>query len=297
MIDHYTVLGVARDASETEIRSAYGRAALQLEESKGPTPAGGRLREAFTTLVDPETRAAYDTRLATATLMSTAQNETGDAAYRYARTGAIWFAGGCLVTAATYLAAGDGGGRFFIAWGAVLFGGVQLVRGLASYLGSGAVRTQAQMLTLAGLVLLGVASGGWVVADQLSVGGDAATITDWNDALDAAQSFTDQADTLMDQVSNRTGWSAQDAIDLTQISSLYGKAADRLAAAPIIAGHEWYRDGLVADFREAAAVSGEMAKVGDTATQAQVSALGDRWQAWIDDYNSLTDRFDAVRRK
>src|SRR3954471_2004438 len=126
-MDHYALLGIARDATETEVRSAYGRAAVQLDESKGPTPAGTRLREAFTTLVDPEKRAAYDMQLATSTLMATVQTDAGDAAYRYARAGAIWFAGGCAITAATYLAAGDGGGRFFIAWGAVLFGAMQLI--------------------------------------------------------------------------------------------------------------------------------------------------------------------------
>jgi hypothetical protein len=43
--------------------------------------------------------------------------------------GSLWCAGGVAATAATYRAAGDGG-TFVIAWGAMLFGGIQFIRGL-----------------------------------------------------------------------------------------------------------------------------------------------------------------------
>jgi len=297
LTDYYALLGVPRDATETEIRSAYGRDALRLNEISAPPEQHAILRAALTALVDPAARAEYDAQLATSALMATAQNEAGDASYRYARAGAIWFAGGCAVTAATYLAAGDGGGRFFIAWGAVIFGAIQLIRGLASYLGSGAARTQTQMLTLAGIVLVGVLSGGWVVADQVAASADRPTIDAWNAALDEAQALTDKAETLMDQVASRSDWTAQDNSDLAQVSTLYGRAADRLAAAPIVTGHEWYREGLVKDFREASAVAGEMSRIGGTATKAQVDSLSARWDAWVQDYNSLADRFDASRRR
>jgi hypothetical protein len=45
--------------------------------------------------------------------------------------GALWCVGGIVVTALTYgAAAGAGRGRYIVAWGAILFGGIQFVRGL-----------------------------------------------------------------------------------------------------------------------------------------------------------------------
>ncbi len=50
--------------------------------------------------------------------------------------GAFWCVGGLAVTAITYQAAADmGGGRFLIAWGAVLVGAVQFLRGLTQLSG------------------------------------------------------------------------------------------------------------------------------------------------------------------
>jgi DNA-directed RNA polymerase subunit RPC12/RpoP len=44
--------------------------------------------------------------------------------------GALWCIGGIAVTAMTYrAAAGAGGGPFVIAWGAILFGAIQFLRG------------------------------------------------------------------------------------------------------------------------------------------------------------------------
>ncbi len=44
--------------------------------------------------------------------------------------GAVWCIGGTIVTAATYSAASNGGGRYVVAWGAIVFGGIQFIRGL-----------------------------------------------------------------------------------------------------------------------------------------------------------------------
>jgi len=48
--------------------------------------------------------------------------------------GALWCIGGILVTAITYSAASSGGGTYFVAWGAILFGGLQFLQGLVQFL-------------------------------------------------------------------------------------------------------------------------------------------------------------------
>jgi len=45
--------------------------------------------------------------------------------------GSLWLIIGIVVTAGTYLIAAEaGGGRYIVAWGAMLFGGLQFLRGL-----------------------------------------------------------------------------------------------------------------------------------------------------------------------
>lgn len=69
MIDHYAALGVARDATEAEIRTAFRRVAVDShpDTHPGDIEAERRYRsasEAFATLSSAETRAAYDAELA-----------------------------------------------------------------------------------------------------------------------------------------------------------------------------------------------------------------------------------------
>jgi hypothetical protein len=49
--------------------------------------------------------------------------------------GSIWCIGGTLVTALTYQAA-SGGGHYVIAWGAIIFGAIQFLGGLAQLVGN-----------------------------------------------------------------------------------------------------------------------------------------------------------------
>lgn len=64
--DYYEVLGVAREASEQEIKSAYRRLAMQHHPDRNPgqqEEAGERfkeLTEAYSVLADPQKRAVYD---------------------------------------------------------------------------------------------------------------------------------------------------------------------------------------------------------------------------------------------
>lgn len=64
--DHYSVLGVPRDASGALIREAYRERAKRLHPDRDPSPqAAERFRElhqAYATLRDPLLRLAYDAR-------------------------------------------------------------------------------------------------------------------------------------------------------------------------------------------------------------------------------------------
>jgi|GEM_PF-1513676 len=48
--------------------------------------------------------------------------------------GLLWCVGGTIVTVATYSSAWHGGGTYVVAWGAILFGGLELLYGLGGYL-------------------------------------------------------------------------------------------------------------------------------------------------------------------
>lgn len=47
--------------------------------------------------------------------------------------GALWCVGGIIITIGTYSAASNGGGTYVVTWGAILFGGIQLFKGIINY--------------------------------------------------------------------------------------------------------------------------------------------------------------------
>jgi molecular chaperone DnaJ len=64
MSEYYDLLGVARDASEGDIKKAYRKLAMELHPDRNPEPSAEarfkEITEAYEVLRDPERRAAYD---------------------------------------------------------------------------------------------------------------------------------------------------------------------------------------------------------------------------------------------
>ncbi|MDP7671433.1 MAG: DnaJ domain-containing protein, partial [Vicinamibacterales bacterium] len=63
--DYYEVLGVARDASDQDVKSAYRKLALKYHPDRNPGDAAAEehfkeAAEAYSVLADREKRAAYD---------------------------------------------------------------------------------------------------------------------------------------------------------------------------------------------------------------------------------------------
>lgn len=206
------------------------------------------------------------------------------AAFRGARTGALLFLVGCLVTAGTYLLLP---GTFVIAWGLVVFGVIRLVGGLRAYVRLPAeLRTMGQVLMLAGFVGVGAIASGWVGLSEVQA-------SQFDSALTAATTPQGQAAALFDEIVNRPGdWTSQDAADMRKVASLYGQAADRLAASSAPARYLWYRDGLVRNWREAADIAMQLGGLTGASSQASFDALSARWDARLTDFDHLQTRLD-----
>src|SRR6056300_605110 len=60
-MDYYSILGVSKNASEKEIRSAYKKKSMQHHPDRGGNEEQfKKVNEAYSTLKDPHKRAAYD---------------------------------------------------------------------------------------------------------------------------------------------------------------------------------------------------------------------------------------------
>lgn len=293
---YYDLLGVPPHATELEIRSAYGRDVLRLQESASDKVAQFRaaLDAAFATLVDPTKRSAYDEALAAAAQNNIvgAPDDASAAAFRYARRGGFWFAGGALVTALTYAFSE---GTYFLAWGPLLFGGFQLVRGLIRYVRvpSGA-RQATHLAVLGGLIAVGVLSAGFVGLSESQAAQVSAERDSWNAMIDATGLDVMKASELVSGVANRPGpWDATDSADMAKASVLYAGVADAVAAATAPARLEWYRAGMVKNFRDAAAIAHDYSLLSVTSPASAFEALDNRWKARLDEATALSDRFQT----
>jgi len=278
-----------------EIRSAYGRDVLRLQESASDKVAQFRaaLDTAFATLVDPAKRSEYDAVLAATTQADVADAAgDADAAFRYARRGGFWFAGGALVTALTYAFSE---GTYFLAWGPLLFGGFQLVRGLVRYLTvpSGA-RRATHLAALGGLIAVGVLSAGFVGFSEAQAAQQAAEGKKWNAMIDETGLDVAKASELVVGVANRSGpWAASHSADMDKASVLYASVADVVGKATAPAALEWYRAGMAKNFRDAAAIAHEYALLTAASPASAFVALDKRWQARLAEEAALADRFEA----
>jgi hypothetical protein len=106
---------------EQFIDAVYSFAAQLLMDGVAPAEIEKRLVEKG---LDAESAQIVVTNLKAA--RSKAMKEAGQKNMLY---GALWCIGGLIVTAVTFQAAA-GGGSYVIAWGAILFGGIQFFRGL-----------------------------------------------------------------------------------------------------------------------------------------------------------------------
>src|SRR5438093_6621259 len=300
MISHYELLGIPPNATEMEIRSAYGRDVLRLQESESNSKVAqfrAALDAAFATLVDPAKRSAYDAELAAATedMVADGAEDAADA-FRYARNGGLWFAGGGLVTAATYAFSS---GTYFLAWGPLLFGGFQLVRGLLRYLTvPGGARQTSHLAMLGGLIAVGFLSAGFVGFSEGGASQEAAYLAKWNAMIDATSLQVTQASELVNGVASRPGpWDATDSADMAKASALYASVADTVASATAPARFEWYRAGMSKNFREAATITHEYSLLSSSAPTSTFEALDSRWHTRVNEANAFSDRFEAQEGK
>ena len=300
MNSYYELLGVPPHATEMEIRSAYGRDVLRLQEQASDSKVAqfrAALDAAFATLVDPTKRSAYDEALAAAAQSNVADaTDDADAAFRYARRGGLWFAGGALVTAVTYAFSQ---GTYFLAWGPLLFGGFQLVRGLLRYLTvpSGA-RQATHLAVLGGLIAVGILSAGFVGLSESQAAQEAADRDKWNAMIDATSLDVAKASELVNGVASRPGpWDATDSADMAKASVLYSGIADAVANATAPTRLEWYRAAMAKNFRDAATITRDYSLLSVTSPASTFEALDNRWNDRLDEAAALSDRFQAQEGK
>jgi hypothetical protein len=283
-----------------EIRSAYGRDVLRLQEQASDSKVAQfrtALDTAFATLVDPTKRSAYDEALAAAAQGNVADaSDDADAAFRYARRGGLWFAGGALVTAVTYAFSQ---GTYFLAWGPLIFGGFQLVRGLLRYLTvpSGA-RKVTHLAVLGGLIAVGVLSAGFVGLSESRTSQAAADRDAWNAMIDATSLDVAKASALVTGVASRPGpWDATDSADMAKASVLYAGIADAVANSTAPTRLEWYRTAMAKNFHDAAAIAHDYSLLTAASAASEFEALDKRWNDRLDEAAALSDRFQAQEGK
>jgi len=210
-------------------------------------------------------------------------------AFRDARNGALAFLVGCIVTAGSYALLP---GRYFIAWGAVIYGLIRLFRPARTYVSTPAEhRNMGHALMLVAIVGAGLVTGGWVIASEVTAQTEA---SQFDGALTTAGHYQTQGATLFRDVMNRTdAWTTQDSADMRKVASSYGQAADALAASSPPSDYGWYRDGLVRNYREAVDIATQFSNLTSSSSRSTFDALVARWTARVKDLSQLQARLNA----
>jgi hypothetical protein len=116
--------GAAEPSADESVQAIYNYAAGLMQENKSHNQIVDRLVEQG---LERDTAHTIVSELEDA--RSEGLREAGKKNMLY---GALWCIGGIVVTAVTYSAAsGPGGGRYYITWGAVVFGAIQFFQGLS----------------------------------------------------------------------------------------------------------------------------------------------------------------------
>lgn len=149
-VDYYRILNILPTVSAEKVHSAYIAASKKYHPDVGGTVEQMKMvNEAYEVLNNPELRIQYDQVYAryqnykeserkSSSLQDEINNEfqlikqAKKVSKEMAKKGAIWFTIGTVATIATYSAASDGG-TYFVAWGPMVFGGYQLLKGLYLY--------------------------------------------------------------------------------------------------------------------------------------------------------------------
>ena len=159
-------------------------------------------------------------------------------------------------------------------------------------------RKAGQLGLLGGVIAVGILSAGFVGVSEGIGAQEAAQNAKWNAMIDESVLDVQQANDLVIGVANRPGpWDATDSADMAKASVLYARIADAVDRVSAPAELDWYRTGMVKNFREAAAITHDFSLVTSASPASAVASLDSRWNAYVDEANRLSDRFDAQRGK
>ena len=112
----------------TPEQAHYSFAAQQMHSGIAPTVIEKNLTQRG---LDTEAAA-----IVVSNLMQAKAKALKDAGRKNMLYGALWCIGGVVVTALSYQAAANaGGGKYVLAWGAIVFGGIQFFRGMIQSMG------------------------------------------------------------------------------------------------------------------------------------------------------------------
>jgi hypothetical protein len=123
-MENTTEVATASKLSDQEIQNIYDYAAMQLSDGRSK-------EEVIDMVVSRGIDRAHAPEIVSSLRQQIAQMKV-DRANKDITHGALWFGGGLLVTVGSYSMASNGGGSYLMCWGAIIFGGYQLLKGMVA---------------------------------------------------------------------------------------------------------------------------------------------------------------------